>query len=237
MKVQREIFCDLDEKGRPVFPGFVSYIHESEPLIIHRYGRLDFSDGYDDFCDSFSQDNGKTFSNPILRLKSYKSGEKIIRYAENACFFDKDRKKLFTFMSKRTYINNRIEVDGPSCVVYDVFDFEKRQWQGEKEINIKLPGQLLISFCFPLQIDDDTVLIPAITHMVDQYGASVHDKGWWASANMSLVIKMRINVDDSVVFTAGNPVGIDLEKSSRGIGENTIAKLENGRIVMVCRGD
>ncbi|MCM8815232.1 MAG: hypothetical protein NC931_04535, partial [Candidatus Omnitrophica bacterium] len=122
MKVQKEIFCDLDENGRPVFPGFVSYFHELKPFIIHRYGRVEFSDGYDDFCDSFSFDNGKTFSEPVLRLKSYKDGDKIIRYAENSCFFDRKRGKLFTFISKRTYSNNRIEVDGPCWVVYDVFD-------------------------------------------------------------------------------------------------------------------
>ncbi|MCM8828350.1 MAG: glycoside hydrolase, partial [Candidatus Omnitrophica bacterium] len=156
---------------------------------------------------------------------------------ENSCFCDRKREKVFAFISKRTYSSKSVEVDGPSYVVYDVFDVKKRQWQGEKEINIELPGQLFISFCFPLQIDNDTVLIPAITRMVDQYGAIAHYKGCWAPANMSLIIKMRINVDDSVVFTAGNPAAIDLEKSSRGIGENTIAKLKNGRLVMVCRGD
>ena len=46
--------------GRPVFPGFVSYLSATQPRLIHRYGWLDESDTYDDFADSISEDNGAT---------------------------------------------------------------------------------------------------------------------------------------------------------------------------------
>lgn len=237
MKVKKEIFEDVDEKGRPVFPGFISYIDPDKPFLIHRYGRLDFSDGYDDFCDSFSYDNGKTWSKPVLKLKGYRDGERFIRYAENTCFFHKETGLLYTFASKRTYQENRILVDGPSSVVYDIFDVKKGRWSGEKEMKIDLPGNLFISFCFPLQIDKSTVLIPAITRVVDEKGRIVHYKDCWAPANMALIIKMKIKDEGSLEFSAGNCVYIDLNKSSRGLGENTIVKLRNGKIAMICRGD
>ena len=237
MKITKELFIDVDEKGRPVFPGFISYIDDKKPFLIHRYGRLDFSDGYDDFCDSFSYDNGKTWTEPVLKLKSYEKGEKTIRYAENTCLFDRERKRLLTFMSKRTYTGNRIEVDGSSCVVYDILDIESGRWQGEKEIGSDLPGGLFISFCFPFKLDSDTIIIPAITRVVDETGKIVHYNDCWAPANMSLTVKMQISRDGSVNFYAGKPVCVSLEKSSRGLGENTIVKLKGGKLAMICRGD
>lgn len=238
MKIEKELFLDVDKSGRPVFPGFISYIDEMKPFLIHRYGRLDFSDGYDDFCDSFSYDNGKIWTEPVLMLKGYRERDKFIRYAENACFFEGKRKKLFTFASKRTYLlGNQIEVDGPSFVVCNVLDVERNKWCGEKKIENELPGHLFISFCFPIQIDDNTVLIPAITRMVDRNGKIVHYKDCWAPANMALTIIMKITEDGLPDFIIGNPVGICLEKSSRGIGENTIVRLDSGKLAMVCRGD
>lgn len=38
-------------------------------------------------------------------------------------------------------------------------------------------------------------------------------------------------------WTAGQPVAVDIEKTSRGYCENTLAELGNGRLVMVMRGD
>ncbi|HQL65268.1 MAG TPA: sialidase family protein [bacterium] len=237
MNVKREIFKDIDEKGRPVFPGFISYIDDKQPFLIHRYGRLDFPDGYDDFCDCFSYDNGKTWTEPVLKLKKYQQAGKHIRYVENACFFDKKRKKLFTFAAKRTYVENKIEVDGPSYVVYDIFDLETKTWLGEKEIKSDLPGDLFISFCFPVQMERNIILVPAITRFVDCNRTIIHYKGCWAPANQSLSILMYLRDRNNVEFIFGRPALIDLEKSSRGIGENTVAKLKNGNLVMVCRGD
>lgn len=173
----------------------------------------------------------------MLKLKSYRKEDKIIRYVENVCFFDRKRKRLFTFASKRTYTENHIDVDGPGYVVYDVLDIEKKHWHGEDEIQSQLPGGLFISFCFPLQLDEDRVLIPAITRVTDKNGSTVHFRGCWAPANMALAIIMEIKKDGSPDFIFGNPASIDLEKSSRGLGENTIVKLKNGKLAMVCRGD
>ncbi|HOQ81884.1 MAG TPA: hypothetical protein PLL89_02350 [bacterium] len=100
MNVKREIFKDIDEKGRPVFPGFISYIDDKQPFLIHRYGRLDFPDGYDDFCDCFSYDNGKTWTEPVLKLKKYQQAGKHIRYVENACFLIKKGKNCLHLPQK-----------------------------------------------------------------------------------------------------------------------------------------
>ncbi|HOL49306.1 MAG TPA: sialidase family protein [bacterium] len=238
MKIQRDVFEGVDEKGRPVFPGFISYVDNEKPILIHRYGRLDYSDAYDDFCDCFSHDNGKSWTQPQLRLKGYQfSGGTYIRYAENACLFDRTRNKLFTFASKRTYTGNKIDVDGPSWVVYDVFDWQEQKWKGEQEISLHIPGGVFISFCFPVALNKDILLIPAITRMIDKNRNIVHYKGCWAPANRSFLIKAKILTNCEIEFSTGQPAEIDLEMSSRGLGENTIAVLKSGTIAMVCRGD
>jgi len=237
IKVKKEIFLGPDEKGRPVFPGFISYISIEKPILIHRFGRFDFSDGYNDFCDSFSFDNGKTWTSPVLKIRNYTSDGIHTRYAENSCFFDRKRRKLYTFISRRTYCGSKIDVDGKIVLFYDVFDCTNFQWQGEQDTGINLPGGILMSFCFPVQLDEDSFLIPAGTRMLDEKGNCIHYKGCWATANQPVTINVKILENNKLIFTTGKPVSISLEKSSRGLDENTIIKLKNGKLAMVARGD
>ncbi|HOL21707.1 MAG TPA: hypothetical protein PLQ41_02480 [bacterium] len=46
-------------------PCFATYISKDKPILIHRYSREDYSDGYDDFVDIFSYDNGRTWTEPV----------------------------------------------------------------------------------------------------------------------------------------------------------------------------
>ena len=95
----KEVFVPSKD-GTGVFPGFVTYIHKRRPHLLHRYGWVDASDTYDNFHESISKDNGKTWSEPKLALKSIPVEGGLIRYIENAAFFDEDRKELIIFVSK-----------------------------------------------------------------------------------------------------------------------------------------
>ena len=57
----KEVFIS-ERDGRPVFPGFVTYISVDEPILMHCSGWVDASDTYDDFADTISCYNGKTWS-------------------------------------------------------------------------------------------------------------------------------------------------------------------------------
>ncbi|HPP29760.1 MAG TPA: hypothetical protein PLE69_02400 [bacterium] len=48
-----------------MMPCFATYISKDKPILIHRYSREDYSDGYDDFVDIFSYDNGRTWTEPV----------------------------------------------------------------------------------------------------------------------------------------------------------------------------
>lgn len=223
--------------GRPVFPGFVSYINSTQPRLIHRSGWVDASDTYDDFADSFSDDNGKTWSEPAMKLQSHLTPEGRVRYAENACFFDSERDRLLTFCSRALYPGDRLDVDRSFSVMWDVLDPQTGQWRGEEEIPHDLPGGLQISFCFPIRARSGRLLVPAFTRLKDDEGNTVHYPGCWSPLYTCLTMTGDFRSDGGMDWTFGQPVEVDPEKSSRGYSENALAELADGRLVALMRGD
>jgi len=118
--VERRKFLSWDGKGRPVMPCFITYISNEKPILIHRYCREDYSDGYDDFVDIFSYDNGKTWTEPVLHFKSKITPEGKIRYSESAGFFDPDIKKLLTITDRKLYPEDKLDVDIPWNVFLEI---------------------------------------------------------------------------------------------------------------------
>lgn len=151
VKIKKEKFLTYDEKGRPVIPCFVTYISNKNSFLIHRYARVDYSDGYDDFVDIFSYDNGKTWTEPLLHYKSHITEKGKIRYAESAGFFDNEKEKLITITDKRLYPNDKLDMDVPCSVVLEIYDPEKNIWSGEIPLNFNLPGGIAVSFCHPIK--------------------------------------------------------------------------------------
>jgi hypothetical protein len=228
--------------GRPVFPGFVSYVSATQRRLMHRYGWVDASDTYDDFGDSFSDDNGATWSEPALKLQSRETPEGRVRYAENSCFFDADAGKLLTFCSRALYPKGHIDVDERFELTGDVLDPVTGQWRGEEVIDMALPGGLAISFCFPIKTKSGKLLAPAMTLVLGEDGKPIHYPGCWAPVHASFTLigeyqNRGQGTAPTIAWTAGQPVQVDIEKSSRGYCENTLAELSDGRLAMIMRGD
>jgi hypothetical protein len=234
--LSKEVFVPCTD-GRPVFPGFVTYLSATEPRLLHRYGWVDESDTYDDFGDSVSEDNGATWSAPVLRLQSRVVPEGRVRYAENACFFDQDTGRLLTFCSRGLYPADHLNVDERFEVVSDVYDQTTGQWRGEEPLPLDLPGGLAISFCFPIKTRSGKLLVPAMTMPLDDSGQPIHYPGCWAPMYASLTVIGQYRADGSLSWSCGQPVSVDPEQTSRGHCENTLAELRDGRLVMVMRGD
>ena len=64
--LSKEVFL-RPENGRPVATGFITYISKDKPILMHCFGRQDYSDGYDDYATQVSLDNGRTWSKPDIR--------------------------------------------------------------------------------------------------------------------------------------------------------------------------
>lgn len=231
---QRFIPCT---DGRPVFPGFVSYVHATEPALMHRFGWVDASDTYDDFADSFSRDNGRTWTPPRMKLQSHEVPGGRVRYAENACFLDAPRSRLLTLCSRATYPADGLHVDTRFEVTWDLYDPAADTWRGEQVIDHDLPGGLGISFCFPIRTRSGRIIVPAYSLLVDDSGQPLHYRDWPAALETSLVIRGETRADGSLSWQCGQPVAVDGAHSSRGFSENAVLELADGRLVMVMRGD
>ena len=234
--ISKEVFVP-GRDGRPVFPGFVSYLSATKPRLIHRYGWVDESDTYDDFADSFSEDNGATWSAPAMKLQSRETPEGRVRYAENACFFDPDTGKLLTLCSRALYPPSGLHWDTTFEVTWDMLDPASGQWLGERVIPHGLPGGLGISFCRPIKTRSGRLLVPGYSLLVDDAGQIRHYPGLPSPLETALVIRGEYQTDGSIAWECGGTVSVDPEQTSRGYSENALMELADGRIAMLMRGD
>lgn len=234
--LSREVFRKHDN-GRPVVNGFVSYISNDAPVIMLRTGYEDYSDAYDDFSDSISYDNGRTWTDPELRLKGYDIEGGKVRYAEPAAFFDLDTGKLVVLVYRNFYPNDTLNIDGICEVAFDSYDPEAKRWAGLQFLDLSPGRSLAVSFPFPIKTSKGRLLFPAMRPLIDGNGNTIHYLGCWATADEPLMIIGDYQTDGNIKWQLGQPVPVDLEKTSRGLNENTIAELEDGRLAMICRGD
>ncbi|MCM8777931.1 MAG: glycoside hydrolase [Candidatus Omnitrophica bacterium] len=237
IEVKREKFLGYDEKGRPVMPCFVTYISNEKPILIHRYSREDYSDGYDDFVDIFSYDNGKTWTDPVLHYKSVSTFQGKIRYAESAGLFDPAKEKLITITDKKLYPKDSLDVDIPSSVVLEIYDIKENTRTGEMPLNFDIPGGIAVSFCHPIKTSKGRIVFPAQSDFTDESGKPIHYKGCWSPAGVIVHILGDYKEDGTIEWKLSKPVYPDLEKTSRGFYEPTIVERKDGGFAMILRGD
>ena len=223
--------------GRDVVPGFVTYISRHDPVIMHCYGWQDYSDAYDDYVITISRDNGRTWSEPYLHWKSEASEQGKLRYIEPAAFFDPDTEKLLTFTDLRMYPDDKLDVDAQADLVFQSYDPCSNAW-GPREL-IQIPGETvpIVSFAVPIKTSRGRIIVPGQTDLLDEDGNPVHYKGCWSPAGVIVNLLGDYQEDGSISWTASRPVIPDLERSSRGHYEPTLAELADGRLVMILRGD
>ncbi len=236
--IAKELFLPNDGRGRPVFSGFVSYISQQEPIIMLCYAYYDNSDSYDDFNYIISRDNGRTWSRPVLFLRSQQTSNGRLRYAEPTAFFDSQNNKLLTMIKKGYYPNDSAHdaKDVTWSLEMNIYDPLKDRWEREELSSFGFREGLGISFCFPIITSQRRLLFPAIKPQVNEKGEQVHYPGSWTRASQSLVIIGEYGFGGNLSWRPGEPVTGDLHKTSRGLTEPTICELRDGRIAMICRG-
>jgi hypothetical protein len=233
--LSKEVFLRYDGR-RPPAAGFITYVSKAEPVLMHCHGWEDFSDGYDDYAISLSYDNGRTWSAEEVRWKSNVTPEGRIRFAEPAALFDPDTEKLIVLTDKTLYPKDKLNVDADYSLVLDVYDAKTRAWSERREL--KFPGQRspAMSFSFPLKTTHGRLLFPGMRKTVDATGKAIHFKNGWATVDEMVTVIGEYRADE-IVWRLGQPLNIAPETSSRGLNENALIQLRDGRIAAVCRGD
>ena len=234
--VSKEVFL-RHENRRPHITGFVSYVSKSQPVLMHCSGREDYSDAYDDYAIRISRDNGKSWSPPEARWRSTKVPTGRVRYAEPAAYFDADREKLIVLINKYLYPGDKLDVDTEYQLELNVYDAATGKWSQPRLLSF--PGQRTpgMSFSFPIKTSRGELLFPAFRQVRDAQGKAVHYKGHWAPVDEFVTVIGRWNAEGSLSWRMGNARQIDPSTSSRGLNENALTQLADGRIAAICRGD
>ncbi len=232
----KEVFLRHD-RGRPVATGFITYISKTKPVLMHCFGREDYSDGYDDYAIQISRDNGRTWSPPEIRWRSTVVPEGRMRYAEPAAFFDSDRNQLVVLIDHTLYPKDKLNVDTDYGLELNLYDPVKRKWTVRREL--RFPGQRTpaMSFSFPLKTARGHLLFPGMRKTVDAAGKAIHFGNTWAPVDEAVTVIGAWTGPGELVFRLGQPLNISPERSSRGLDENALIELLDGRIAAVCRGD
>ena len=233
--LSKEVFLRFDGR-RPPATGFITYVSQTQPILMHCHGWEDYSDGYDDYAVSLSYDNGRTWSPEEVRWKSSVVPEGRIRFAEPAAFFDPDTEKLVVLTDKTLYPKDKLDTDANYALVLDVYDPKTRAWSERREL--KFPGQRApaMSFSFPLKTASGRLLFPGQRKTVDASGKAVHFKKGWATVDEMVTVIGEYRGSE-IAWRLGQPLSINPESSSRGLNENALFQLADGRIAAVCRGD
>ncbi|MEK7677145.1 MAG: sialidase family protein, partial [Verrucomicrobiota bacterium] len=236
--LSKEVFIRHQEK-RPPAAGFVAYASKTKPILMHCSGWEDYSDGYDDYAVSLSCDNGKTWSEPEVRWKSSVVPEGKIRYAEPAAFFDPDTEKLIVLIDKVLYPKDKLNVDTDYTLVMDQYDPATGAWSDRREIAFSGRRSPAMSFSFPIKTSRGRLLFPGMRKTVDASGKAVHFKNCWAPVDEVVTVIGEYNRSGpgALEWRLGKALNIEPAISSRGLDENTLAELADGRIAAICRGD
>jgi len=225
------------ENGRPAMPGFITYIDRDRPILIHCWGRIDYSDAYDDYVIQFSEDNGRTWSPPESFLQSMETPEGKIRLVEPAALFDPDTGKLLVITNRRLYPRDALDVDDAIESLFDRYHPASGRWDPRQPIHLPQPYGVAVSFCRPIKTSRGRLIFPGSTHLLDERGRPVHYKGCWSPAGMIVHILGDYQPDGSITWSLSRPLIPDLEVTSRGFYEPAIAELHDGRLAMILRGD
>jgi hypothetical protein len=232
----KEVFT-RHRDGRPPVPGFVTYIHPTKPILMHCSGWEDYSDGYDEYAVIVSRDNGKTWSRLEVRWKSSVVPQGRMRYAEPAALLDAEHDKLLVLIDHTLYPKDKLNVDTEYGLELNVYDTRRHKWIERRQLSF--PGQRTpaMSFSFPIKTTRGRLLFPGMRKTVNASGKAVHYGKTWAPVDEVVTVIGEYGVSGDLTWRLGQPLNIAPELSSRGLDENTLIELRDGRIAAACRGD
>ncbi len=234
--ISKSLLIEHESKHPPV-AGFITYISNSKPVLMHCYGWEDYSDGYDDYSWSISEDNGQTWSQPKLHWKGYPVPEGKIRYGEPSAFFDSDRRKLVVVTDKILCPNDQLDIDQTYSLAMDIYDADQRVWTQRTLLDFFPELSPFVSFGFPIKASQGSILFPAMRQVRDSAGKVLHHKDCWAPVNEPVIIIGQYDSLSHLHWRLSRPVPVNPDLSSRGLEEPALLELGNGQIIAVCRGD
>ena len=232
--ISRDVYKKSDGERAPV-TGFAGYVSNSKPVLMLCDGWEDYSDGYDEYAIRMSHDNGRTWTEPAMKFKGFKTDEGKVRYGEPAAFWDADKEKLIVLIDKSLYPGDVMHNQTRYQVVEHIYDGRTGKWSDERDPQLAPGLSLAVSFSFPIKTRRGNIMVPAMQGMEDADGRIIVDKRSGTPVSEPLTIIGRWNRKGGLDWKVGRPVEVDRDATTRGMDENVYAELRSGRIAMVIR--
>jgi len=252
MKVKKEVWIAPSKPGYAVF-GEAGYISATEPRMIRQWSEENKSDRADVIFTELSEDNGMSWGRRrVLSVTREEGGLTFLGGREGGIpFVDLDNKTTLLFSLdvvlegediisglKRRRIFYSISRDGgrtfssPRQIVeqgegYDAFHYMKGVYYGLNSASIG--GK-------PIKISRDEILLPIYVAPIDENARLYNPLGGYTFTYAGFLIGRWKNDPLDLVWKSTELVKIDPKLSIRGFSENTVVKLNDGRILSVLRG-
>lgn len=234
-RTSKEVFIpSANDTG--VFPGFVTYIDRDKPTLLHRSGWVDASDTYDNFHEITSYDNGETWTEPKLAVKAIPVDGGLMRYIENAAYFDDTSGILTTFVSKSFYPNGKFDANQARRVLITRSIPKTGKILDEQEVDFGRRSGVSVSFTFPIKTKTGRLVVPVFSAQTDATDAFVHHPISKTNIYEAYMMLGDTQSDGSVKWTLSAAIRADDERSTRGFSESTPVQLEDGRLATLSRG-
>lgn len=245
--LSKKRIASFTPQGAPLC-GCITYIDPVKPLLMHRMGREVASDVHDDFYDTFSNDNGQTWSEPRIALRRIPQENGHIYFVENAIHYAAERNRIVHFVdevfqkSLTQYDLNhvtriRITVDTPQA-------FMNGTTSPPLISTFGLEQGLAASLCHPFADSKNHLLAPVQWQREDA-AQEISSQGFALRSDLPHVLTDvwqcallmgTWSEDNTLHWQLGNAVPYDFQTTSRGLCEGTVAELADGRLVMILRG-
>lgn len=219
-----------------VFPGFMTYTHAHKSQLLHRFGWVDASDTYDNFHERVSEDNGKTWTEPVLKLKSSEVDGGRSRYVENSAFYDADSHQLHTFVYRMVYPKDKIDTDAFRELVIETYDPRTSERPEPKAYSFDCTQGIAISFCFPIKTSTGRILLPTFQAQLNDMGENIHHKDSGMIVYQARMVIGEYDADGVIQWRLGQPMVSDQALTTRGFSECSPVELLDGTIASLSRG-
>jgi hypothetical protein len=252
MKVNRETWINPSKPSYAVF-GEAGYISATEPRMIRQWSEENKSDRADVSFTEISEDNGRTWGKrKVLSVTHEEGGFTFLGGREGGIpFVDLDNNVTVLFSLevviegedvvsglKRRRIFYSISKDGggsfssPIELVeqgegYDTFHYMKDVYYGLNSAS--LGGK-------PIKISRDEILLPIYVAPLDENARLYNPLGGYTFTYAGFLIGKWRSTFSDLDWRSTPLVKIDPKRSIRGFSENTVVRLNDGRILSILRG-
>ena len=250
MKITREDYIPSPEPGCAVGKAITAYSHPTESWLVQAYHEIRGSDRFDCYWRRWSGDNGGSWTEPqqILQVEEYEAY--TVRKGELFFYYDPDVDRVLQIYdrgkmpaddplasAKFNKLMCEMSTDGgrtfgpPFQIVqqgYDADHYMESVWHGKNSAQT--------SCSFIEKLSDGTLLFPITIRPLDESG-EIYNPGGGHTFSYAAALLGRWNEQASdIEWDLGQILIPDHTRTTRGFCEPIGSELEDGRLLMICRG-